>query len=402
MPENRRLASSRLLFVLLTILLLAPIATGSVRRAIASSEEKDDSFYREFSVFTEVLEHIRKRYVEETSLDALFAGAFDGAVDALDPTATYVPQDAVASYRNALSRGIEHSGLHLVRDRGFLFVVGVASGSPGEVAGLESGDILSKLDGRSTRLTPLWKAQSILAGEPGTVVEIQALRQGQVKEFVVTLGPFEAEEPGLEMRDGVAVLRPGQFEPGLAERLERLLTAPEIVSSVPLVLDLRSLAGGDVAAALAAADLFADGPLAELRERSSVIETYRSARPRIWKGRLVLITNRSSQGASEVFAAALKQSAGAVTVGSRTFGHAGRSASRTLSAGGELFYTDAFYTAPDGTVLNEALEADVRVTGSSRRLAEADRSLDELIMDRAIELALEPEPAPEPVLEKAA
>lgn len=387
---RRGLTGSRALFVLVTIALLAPIVSGSLARAIASSEKEDDSFYREFSVFTEVLEHIRKRYVEETDLDALFAGAFDGAVDALDPMATYVPAASASSYRAALERVVERSGLQLVRERGFLFVVAVASGSPGDLAGFKSGDILSQLDGRSTRLMPLWKAQMTLAGEIGTVVSAQVLRQGQMMELEVTLGEFEPTQPTVEMREGVAIVRLGRFDPELVEQLESLLGTPEVAASGRLILDLRSAAGGAVSTAVAAADLFVDGALGALREREAVIETFDSSKANVWQpGRLVLVTNRGSQGASEVFAVLLEQLAGAVSVGGGTFGHAGRSASKTLSSGGELYYTDAFYVAPDGTVLNESLAPDVRVTASSRRLAEADRSLEDLVIDRAIEVALE-------------
>ncbi|MCP4202492.1 MAG: PDZ domain-containing protein [bacterium] len=389
MPESRgRLTGSRALFVLVTVVLLAPVATGSLTRAIASGEDKEDSFYREFTVLTEVLEHIRKRYVEETGLDALFAGAFDGAADALGPMATYVPEDSVATYREALAHGIRRSGLQLVRERGILFVVGVAPGSPGAEAGLRSGDILSKLNGRSTRLTPLWEAQVIFAGEPGTELAIDVLRQGQPMEFELKLGEFEPEGPTVEIREGVALLRITHFEPGLVEQLESLLESPEVVaSSGRVILDLRSVAGGDFGTALAAADLFVDGELGELRGRSEVVETYASARESIWSGRLVLLTDRGSQGASEVFAVVLRQLAEAATVGGGTFGHAGRTTSRTLSDGAELYYTDAFYVAPDGTVLDAGLSPDYRVTGSSLRLSDTDRSFDDLVIERAIDIA---------------
>ena len=305
--------------------------------------------------------------------------------------ATYVPAGSVDRYQNALGQGIKRSGLQLVRDRGFLFVLGVAPGSPGDDVGLESGDIVSKLNGRSTRLLPLWEARVTLGGEEGTTVAMEVLRQGQTMEFEPTLREFEIEEPSVEIREGVAIVQIGQFEPGLVERLETLLSTSEVTASGRLILDLRNIAGGNLDIALAAADLFVDGALGELRERTEVVETFSSSRERIWNGRLVLLTNRGSQGASEVFTVVLKQLAEAVTVGRATFGHAGRSASRTLSGGGEFFYTDAFFVAPDGTMLNETLAPDFRVTGSSRRLGDADRSLDELIIERALEVAFESE-----------
>ena len=258
---------------------------------------------------------------------------------------------------------------------------------------MESGDIVSRLNGRSTRLLPLWEARVTLCGEVGARVAIEVLRKGKTMDFELELREFETEEPSVEIREGVAIVQIGQFEPGLVERLEGLLSTPEAVASGRLIVDLRSVAGGSVAIALAAADLFVDGALGELRERTEVVETFTSSRERLWNGRLVILTNRGSQGASEVFTVVLKQLAEAATVGGRTFGHAGRSASKTLSGGGEFFYTDAFYVAPDGTMLNEALAPDFRVTGASRRLGDGERSLDDLIIQRAIEVALEPEAA---------
>ncbi len=388
----KRFANSRALLVLITLLLLLPVAGGTLARAFAGADD-EDSFYREYSVFTEVFEYIRDHYVEETSLDRLFAGAFDGTADALDPLATYVPASDVERYRQVLDLGGGRSGLQVVRERGILYVVGVAPDSPGAEAGLKSGDILSKLDSRSTRLMPLWQAQVMLAAEPDATLPIQVLRQGQTLELELTMVEFPAPDPVVEARDGVRLVRIPQFGPTLVEQLEKLLQSPDLAGRESIILDVRSVAGGDAGSALAAADLFVEGQLGELRERDRVVEEYISQREPVWRGRLVLLTNRGSQGASELFAAILRQRAGAQLVGAGTFGHAGRRASKTLSNGAELYYTDAFYVAPDGTSLSEALMPDLRVNGSSRSLSEVDLSLEELVIERAIGLVREQEAA---------
>ncbi len=381
--RSNSFAGSRALFVLATVLVLAPIASGSLTRAIAGADETD-SFYREFSVFTEVLKQIRDRYVEETDLDRLFSGAFDGTADGLDPLATYVPEANVGRYREALALGARRSGLLVVRERGFLYVVGVTPGGPGADAGFESGDIISKLGGRSTRLTPLWEARVLLAGEPGTVVPVQVLRQGQTVDLELSLGDLTGEELDLRIHDGVPILRVSQFEPGMVESLETLLSLGDLAGTGRLILDLRSIAGGDLSVAFAAADLLVDGEFGELRERGETIERLASRRPAVWRGRLVVLTNRGSQGASEVFAVLLRRLAAAQLVGGSTFGHAGNTAQRTLSNGAELYFTGSFFVSPDGEVLNEAVEPDLRVTGATRSLSEADLSLDDLVLERAI------------------
>lgn len=389
--NKRRFAGSRALFVLATLVVLAPIASGSLGRALAGAtdSEETDSFYREFAVFTEVLQHVRDRYVEATDLDRLFAGAFDGTADALDPTATYVPGEAVERYREARATGARRSGLEVVRERGILYVVGVAPGSAGAEADFETGDIISKLNGRSTRLTPLWEAQLLLAGSPGQKVSAEVLRRGETLELELTLEERDSDGLDLERRENADILRLSRFDVTLVDPLRELLTEGELAQGGRLILDLRSLAGGDPAAAFAMADLFVDGDLGSLRSRDETTEQFVSERPAVWSGPLVLLTNRGSQGASEIFAALLRQLAGAQLVGGNTFGHAGRTAQKTLSDGAQLFYTDAFFVAPDGTALDEALTPDLRVSGASRSLSEADLSLDELLIERAIGVLME-------------
>ena len=385
-----RFARSRALFVLVTVLLLTPIATGTLTRAIAQ-DDQEDSFYKELAVFTEVLSLIRRGYVEETALASLFAGALDGTADGLDPLATYVPSERVEAYRAALPRSVERSGLQLVRDRGILYVVGVAQGSPGEAAGIRSGDILSKLDGKETRLVPLWEAQIALAKEVGTLVRVEVLRQGQTLDLELSLGDYELPPPTIELSSEVPVLRIPHFEPSVLELLEDRLGDPALVSSGPVVVDVRSVAGGDLSTAVAAAALFVEGEFGELSARESVVSKFTTPTVPIWRGPAVVLTNRGSQGASEVFAALLQQLGGASLVGERTFGHAGRRTSRPLSNGAELYYTDAYYVSPDGTVLTEALAPDERVADASRGLGDEEQPVEDLVLERAIELALDRE-----------
>lgn len=398
-PRNQnRFARSRALFVLVTVVLLVPIATGTLRRAAAQAEDQNDSFYKELAVFTEVLSLIRRGYVEETGLAGLFAGALDGTADGLDPLATYVPGDRVDAYRTAEQRSVVRSGLHLVRDRGILYVVGVATGSAGEAAGFKSGDILSKLSGDETRLQPLWNVQLILAQDEGTTLAIEVLRQGQTLELELTLADHEPAAPAIEFREEVPVLRISNFAPNLLQVLESSLREPSLVTDGPLVIDVRGVAGGDLEAAARAASLFVRGDLGGLKARDEAVASFESEYTPMWAGSLIVLTNRGSQGASEVFASLLQHLGGAQLVGEGTFGHAGRRSILELSDGAELHYTDAYYVGPDGTALTESLPPDIRVADVGRRSANtadsanadaADEPAGDLILEKAIGLALE-------------
>ena len=153
------MSRGRIAFVVLSLVLVVPIVAASFVRASPTEGEApevgEDSLYKYLGVFTEVLSLVRQTYVDETDLNALMANALDGSTDALDPFSLYVPATEVSRYLDARRVGVQHSGLHLLKEHGVAFVIAVDQGSPAEKAGVKVGDILAELDGRDTRTMPL-------------------------------------------------------------------------------------------------------------------------------------------------------------------------------------------------------------------------------------------------------
>lgn len=381
------LGTSRTVFLLLSLLLLLPVAAGTLRHVSAQSEESgEDSLYKHLAVFTEVLSLIQRSYVDDANLDHLFEGALDGTTDALDPLATYVPAPRVEAYQRALDIGTDHSGLTLAREAGISFVVAVDPGSPGEQVGMLAGDVIAEVGGRSTRTMALWELQTLLAGPPETVV-MKLLRRGQNVEVNLELGPFERPAPSLTVADGgIPVLRIAAFSGDAVEKVEALLADPRLMQASRLVVDVRGVAGGSVDAAYEIAGWFVKGRLGELRDRSQSLATFASDAEPLWGGRLAVLSDGGCQGPSEIFLAALKDAPGAEIVGSRTFGHAGRRASREMSTGATLFFADAFYSGPNGEAIDSSLEPEVIVRATRQTLGGAEGVADDPILDRALEL----------------
>ena len=164
---------SRLAFFLSSLVVLLPVITVSLSNAATQQRDDDDSLSKHLSVFSEVLSLVKRAYVEETSVEELLAGALDGSTDALDPMATYVPAEAVETYREVRQIERRHSGLVVAKERGIAFVLSVDLDSPAATAELEHGDIIAQVNGVSTRRMPLWQFQTLLAGEPGTELELE-------------------------------------------------------------------------------------------------------------------------------------------------------------------------------------------------------------------------------------
>ncbi|HSL82087.1 MAG TPA: S41 family peptidase [Thermoanaerobaculia bacterium] len=396
------MTKSRFLFFLASSLLVLPILAGSIVGAAVEEQAVPggDSLYKYLSVFTETLGLVDQTYVEESDQGALLGAALDGMTDALDPLAVYVPEDAVAGYLQARDVGSGHSGLFLLRERGMIYTLAVRDGSPGAEAGIEEGDLVAEIDGRSTRVMPMWEIQKVLAGAPGTEVSLKVVRFAETRDATVTLRPFAVPAPALEMRDGVAVVSLAAIDRATPEGVRGLLERAREADADRLLLDLRGVAGGDAEAAYEVAGLFAGGDLGRLERRGEALQGYTGSEP-FWTGRIVVLTNRATLGPAELLASVLRQKAAAETVGQRTFGYAGRQSMLELASGGVLFLADAFFTGPDFEPLDEPLEPDVRVDVRMRTFSQTeegageDREVPDVVLEKGLELLRDSEPAVE-------
>lgn len=388
------MSKSRLIFLFVSLAVLVPIVTGSISGAATGNEEGEDSLSKQLSVFSEVLSLIRRAYVEETGMETLLAGALDGATDALDPLATYVPAGQVERFEEVRRIGPQRSGITVAKERGIAFVVAVEGSSPGAKAGLERADVITSIMGRSTRNLPLWEIQSILAGEPGTELPMETLRRGQPKEITLTLADYPAPVPNLEEVDGVAVLRIWRFDESVAAQLREMASTLTGSGQEHLLIDLRGVAGGSVETAYDLAGVFTQGRLGSLEPQEGAEVTFQASTEPVWSGEPVILIDGGTQGPAEVFAEVLRQNSAARLVGQATFGHAGHQSFLELSDGSRLLLTDSFYAGPDGKPIDSGLEPDLVVDDLSRRFAEQETPIDDLILERGLELLRNGEEAP--------
>ncbi|HEY0515417.1 MAG TPA: S41 family peptidase [Thermoanaerobaculia bacterium] len=388
---------SRIFFFFLSAIVVFPLLAATLVRAADKGQVKpgDDSFYKYLAVFSETLGLVRQAYVDEPDMNTLMSAALDGTTDALDPFSLYVPPSALSSFTQASTVGQRYSGLTLLKERGIAFVVAVEKGSPGAEAKIKPGDIVAKINGRSTRLMPLWEMQEALADKPGSKVAMEVIRLGDPVQISFDLKPFDAPPVSLEETEGLPLLHIPSFDKETAAAVRDTLARNAGKIKDKLLIDLRGVSSGSPEAAYATAKLFTSGDLGALKRRAEELQSFRADDKPVWQGKLVILVDRGTLGASEVFATVLRQKQKADLVGERTFGHAGRQGSAELSSGGRLLFTEAFYTGPDKKPLNEALKPDLLVDERSRTYLEKDTPIDELILRHGIRRLLGQEPQTE-------
>src|SRR5438067_2515332 len=217
-------------------------------------------------IFESVLQHIQDDYVDQPNMEKVRAGALRGLAYGLDPYSTYLTPEQVKEYRAGAKSNQVGIGAELSQASSFLYVVAPVKGSPADQAGVRAGDIIEYIDGKATRDISLYDARQLLNGAPGTEVKLRILRTGtRPLTLTVKRGTFRSPAAEARMEAGrIGILRINSLDKDEAAdakaRLEDLLKQ----GAQKIVVDLRSVAGGDIQEGVTVAHFFVrDGSIAK-------------------------------------------------------------------------------------------------------------------------------------------
>lgn len=276
-------------------------------------------------IFESVLQHIQNDYVDEPNMDKVRAGALRGLAYGLDPYSTYLTADQVRDYQAGGKRNQVGIGAELSQVASFLYVVAPIKGSPADQAGVRAGDIIEYIDGKATRDISLYDARQLLDGASGTEVKLRILRSN-VRPLTVAVRRSSFRAPAAEERmeaGRIGILRINSLDTGEAAdaraRLQDLLKQ----GAQRIVIDLRSVAGGEIQEGVTVANYFiSDGSIAKTIGREQrVLKTF-DADPKLvlFNGPVVALIDTGTAGAAEVIASAFLERKRGDVVGEKSFG----------------------------------------------------------------------------------
>ncbi|MBI3271105.1 MAG: PDZ domain-containing protein [Planctomycetes bacterium] len=272
---------------------------------------------------------VQARFVDEASSDGLFEGAIQGMLSTLDPWCELVTQEESEPLEEGPgprpSGGI---GLELGLDRGFPVVVLPLEGGPAFRSGVEPGDRILEIDGRSTRGLGVRTAAGRLRGETGTSVTLKLVREGSlvaetlsVPRAVLDAGSVRCSRL-LDEAPGIGYIRMAGFGKDAARELEAAARALLQRGMRGLLLDLRYNGGGLFDRALAVADCFlADGAIVTVRDRDGHEQVFEATQgDELPALPVCVLVNEGTASAAEMVAAALQEHGRATIIGTRTRG----------------------------------------------------------------------------------
>jgi carboxyl-terminal processing protease len=258
-----------------------------------------------------------------------------------------------------------------------LVVVEPVKDSPAELAGIQPGDLLKKIDGKTTALMSLDQASETIQGEVGTNVELELYRQGEgVVKVTITRAQIELPSVSYNVKQEgkmqIGYIRLSEFSSHAAEQMKEAIQSLQESGVSGFVLDLRGNPGGLLYASVDIARMWLEeGVIVKTLDQPQTCSTPESEcgyteiaadGTAITDLPLVILVDGYSASASEILAGALQENGRATLIGTRTFGKGTVQSVHTLSDGSGLAITISRYYPPSGTNINKkGINPDIAV-----------------------------------------
>jgi len=317
--------------------------------------------WRDAQVLAEVMERVKRDYVNPVDDHQLLQAAVRGMVSSLDPYSAYLDGEEYDEIKISSSGQYSGVGIEVSMEDDQVVVVSPFEDSPAAKAGILSGDIIVSIDGVPVNSAALDDTIGRMRGEEGTEVKIGILRQGNPEPLTFTLKRAKVELHSVKsqlLESGIGYTRISQFSETTGTELNAALTDLRKHNDAPLkglVLDMRDNPGGVLEAAVAVADAFIDSGVivtAKGRTPDSKFEMDATPGDALNGAPIIVLVNGGSASAAEIVAGALKDHHRAKLMGHTTFGKGSVQTIMPLSDDRAIKLTTSLYYTPSGVSIN--------------------------------------------------
>jgi len=356
---------------LVVVFLLGFYMGAQGKRTVSSTNDKE--IYEYLKTFSDVIDLVKKNYVEETKDKDIIYSAIKGILESLDPHSSFLPPDMYKDMQSETKGEFGGIGIEITIKDGFPTVITPIEDTPAYKAGIKSGDHIVRIDGKPTKNMGLMDVVKMIRGAKGKPGNLTIAREGaaRVNEYTIVRDVIVVKSVKYRMlEDNYGYIRIAQFQERTAKDLDNAFKELEKSNKGKplkgLILDLRNDPGGLLEQAVEVSDKFLSDDIIvsiEGRQREeNKMKFSAKSKNGDYLGPLVVLVNEGSASASEIVAGALQDYKRAIVVGAKTFGKGSVQTIFPLGDGSAVRLTTAKYFTPKGRSLQaEGITPDIAV-----------------------------------------
>ncbi len=369
---------------LVSIFLLGIYIGAHGKRTAQGGESKE--IYEYLRTFSDVIDLVKRNYVEEVKDKDIVYAAIKGILESLDPHSSFLPPDMYKEMQTDTKGEFGGIGIEITIKDGFPTVITPIEDTPAYKAGMKAGDHIVKIDGKPTKNMGLMDVVKLIRGPKGKAVTLTVAREGTqgLKEYTVVRDIIFVKSVKFRMlSDEYGYIRLAQFQEKTSKDLDNALKELEKSNKgrplKGLVLDLRNDPGGLLEQAVEVTDKFlSEGVIVSIEGRGSKknaddskMKFYAQKKGQEFLGPMVVLVNEGSASASEIVAGALQDYKRAIIVGMKSFGKGSVQTIFPLGDGSAVRLTTAKYFTPKGrSIQSEGIVPDITVENTFVRSRE--------------------------------
>ncbi len=333
--------------------------------------------------FTKVLSIVEKYNVDKLTIEELMDKALAGMMSNLDAHSNYLNKKSFDNLKVQTNGEFGGLGITVGMKDGALTVISPIEGTPADKAGLKAGDIILKINEKSTLSMTIDDAVNIMRGKPKTPIDITIVRKGEAKPLpihiirdIIKIQSVYSKQIG----DDILYLRVTSFDKKVTQDVKKELKK-HMSQDKGVILDLRNNPGGLLDQAVGLVDLFVDdGEIVSQKGRDNSDDRAYSASSSntATDAPLVVLVNGGSASASEIVSGALQDHHRGVIVGEKTFGKGSVQVILPITDKEAIKLTIARYYLPSGrTIQAVGVEPDILVQAGEVKSRKNNFSLKE-------------------------
>ena len=326
----------------------------------SASGKDNENLYKKIDLFGEVLDKVKKEYVDEINESDVMDAAINGVLQYLDPYSVYMNPELFESMQTDTKGEFGGLGIEVSMEAGVVKVISPIDDTPASKAGIKAGDYIIKINDVQVQGKTLMEAVKLMRGPVGSSIDLTIRRRGEKKIIKKTIIRKMIQIKSVEakiIKNNIGYLRLKSFNSNSSKQLvEKIGNFEKSKKLTGYILDLRNNPGGLLTQAINVTDFFLnDGEIVSTKGRKiSENRRFFAKKGDKVKGKpLIILINNGSASASEIVAGALKDHKRAILLGENTYGKGSVQSIIPLSDGGGMRLTISKYYLPSGQSISE-------------------------------------------------